>query len=63
MHFTTISPAERQEIVIRAILDEFERGLRSHLFSDKSLPESVSIRTEYPESTNRVVIRFGDPDD
>ncbi len=48
------------ETVINAITEEFERGLRMHLFSDRVYPTEVTVHTEYPESKQTITINFHD---
>ena len=48
------------ETVIKAITDEFERGLRMHLFSERVYPIEVTVHTEYSGSKQTITINFHD---
>ena len=42
------------------IIAEFTRDLRQHLFSDRSYPQEVTIRTIYEGCAQTLTIHFGE---
>lgn len=40
------------------IIAEFVEGLNHHLFSEKSYPKQVTIKTEYPDCMQTLTIKF-----
>ena len=44
--------------MMSGIIEEFTRDLRQHLFSDRSYPQEVTIRTIYEGCTQTLTIHF-----
>lgn len=51
------------EQTIKKIMTEFEKGLRNHLFSDKSFPVKVNITTVYKTAMQTLEIKFEESED
>lgn len=50
--------SEIKNEVEEKIIAEFTRDLRQHLFSDRSYPQEVTIRTIYEGCTQTLTIHF-----
>ena len=48
----------KSEEVKEKIIEAFKAELNQHLFSDKSYPKEVTIRTVYTEATQTLTINF-----
>lgn len=52
-------PEEVKEKIIKTFIED----LNNHLFSEKSYPIEVTIRTVYPKGTQTLTINFDKPTD